>query len=136
MGVKVSVIGPLKPLGLKVLPPVTPEPLHVPVIPLCVVLSVMGASEAQRVVGETDKVGVTNGLTVMVNVCGVPLHVGELPDVGVTVMVAVIAEAVALVAVKEAMSPVPLAAKPIAVLLLLQLNVAPAEPLKLMAVTA
>lgn len=128
-------MGPLRPLGLKVLPPDTPEPLHVPVMPLCVVLSVMGASEAQRVVGETDKVGVTNGLTVIANVCGVPLHVGELPDVGVTVMVAVIAEAVALVAVKEAMSLVPLAAKPILGVLFVQLNVAPAEPLKLMAVT-
>lgn len=128
-------IAPLKPLGLKVLPPVTPEPLHVPVIPLCVVLSAIGESEAQKIVGETDNVGVTNGLTVMVNVCGVPLHVGELPAVGVTVMVAVIAEAVALAAVKEAMSPVPLAAKPILGVLFVQLKVAPAEPLKLMAVT-
>jgi len=64
----VSVIGPLNPLGLKVLPPVTPVPLHEPVIPLCVVLRFIGASMAQRVVGDTLNVGVTNGLTVMVNV--------------------------------------------------------------------
>ena len=43
-------------------------------------------------------------------------------------MVAVIAEAVALVAVKEAILPVPLAAKPMAVLLFDQLNVAPVVP--------
>ena len=50
------------------------------------------------------------GLTVIVNIWGVP----EQPSaVGVTVMVAVIAVVPALVAVKAAISPVPLAAKPI-----------------------
>ena len=46
--------------------------------------------------------------------------------VGVTVMVAVIGEPVTLVAVKEDMLPVPDAARPMAVLLLVHPNVAPA----------
>jgi len=55
--------------------------------------------------------------------------------VGVTVIVAVIGLAVALVAVKAAILPVPDAARPIAVLLLVQLNVVPATaPAKVMAV--
>ena len=45
--------------------------------------------------------------------------------VGVTVIVAVIGEVVALVAVNEGIFPVPLAGRPIAVLLLVQVNVVP-----------
>ncbi|MBV6484100.1 MAG: hypothetical protein KFKLKKLM_00584 [Flavobacteriales bacterium] len=45
--------------------------------------------------------------------------------VGVTVMFAVIGAVVVLVAVKEAISPVPFAAKPIVVLSLVQSKVAP-----------
>ena len=67
------------------------------------------------------------GFTVMVNVCGVPKHG---PNTGVTVIVAVMGSAVALVAVNEAIFPVPLAAKPMLVLLLVQLNVVPAVPVK------
>jgi hypothetical protein len=95
----------------------------------------MGASEAQSIVGDTFRVGVTNGLTVMVKVCGVPEQVGEKPSVGVTVIVAVIGVVPLLVALKVAILPVPLAAKPIAVLLFVQLKVAPAEPLKLITLT-
>ena len=40
-GLNVSVIAPVKPLGLKVLP-LTPVPLHVPVMPPCVVLFPFG----------------------------------------------------------------------------------------------
>ena len=62
------------------------------------------------------KVGV--GLTVIVNVIGVAEHE---PLVAVTVIVLVIGDAVAFVAVKAAILPVPLAPKPIAVFELDQL---------------
>ena len=50
------------------------------------------------------------GFTVIVNVTGVPEQVALF---GVTVIVAVIGDAVTFVGVKEAMFPVPVAAKPI-----------------------
>lgn len=128
VGVNVRVIAPLKPDGLKLLP-VTPEPLHAPVIPLCVVLSVMGVALAHKA-DKGDSVTGLLALTVIVNVWAVPVQVGEEPTVGVTVMVALIGVVPALVAVKEAILPEPLAAKPIAVLLLDQLNEAPADPVK------
>jgi hypothetical protein len=62
------------------------------------------------------------GLTVMVNVVGVPAHPFA---VGVTVMVAVIGEVAALTVVNEGTLPEPLAASPIAVLLFVQVNVVP-----------
>jgi hypothetical protein len=49
-----------------------------------------------------------------------------VPSVGVTVIVEVIGDAVALVAVNPGVPPVPLAARPIAVLEFVQLKVAPA----------
>ena len=71
-------------------------------------------------------------MTVIVKVTGVPV---QPLAVGVTVIVAVIGDEVALVAVNEAMLPAPLAAKPIAGLLLVQLNVVPATaPVKVIAV--
>ena len=59
------------------------------------------------------------GFTVMVKLTGAPVQ----PDAedGVTVMVAVIGATVALVAIKLGIFPVPLAPRPIAVLLLVQL---------------
>ena len=69
-------------------------------------------------------IGVTEGvgLTVMVKLLLVPVQVTP-PDVntGVTVIVATTGALVALVAVKLAMLPVPLAARPIVVLLFVQL---------------
>ena len=62
------------------------------------------------------------GLTVIVNVEGVPVHPFAA---GVTVMVEVIGEVVAFVAVNEGTLPEPLAARPIAVLLFVQVNVVP-----------
>ena len=57
---------------------------------------------------------VTSGLTVMVKVRGVPGQLVEpLTKLGVTVMVATMGAAVVLVAWKVAMSPVPVAARPI-----------------------
>ena len=58
------------------------------------------------------------GFTVMVNVMGVP---GQPADVGVTVMVLVTGVLPAFVAVKAPMFPLPEAAKPMEVLLLVQL---------------
>ena len=63
------------------------------------------------------------GLTVMVNVVDEPVQLFAL---GVTVMVATCAVVPLLVAVNEAISPVPLAARPMLVLLLVQLYVLPA----------
>ena len=63
-------------------------------------------------------VAVGVGLTVMVKVDGTP---GQPVDVGVTVIVPVIAVFPVLVAVNEAISPVPLAAKPMAALVFIQL---------------
>ena len=61
------------------------------------------------------------GFTVIVKVCGIPLQ--ETPFnvfTGVTEIVALIAVVPVLVAVNAAMLPVPLAARPMAVLLLVQ----------------
>ena len=76
------------------------------------------------------------GLTVIVNVVAVPVQVTP-PFVkdGVTVMVAVTADAVAFVAVKEPILPVPMAASPIEVVLFVQLYTVPVTaPVKLIAV--
>ena len=74
-----------------------------------------------QIVGElTVTTGI--GLTVIVNVEGVP---GQAPKVGVIVIVEVIGPAVALVAVKAGKLVVPLAAKPIAAFEFVQVNVAP-----------
>ena len=62
------------------------------------------------------------GLTVIVKVLGVPVQVPPpLVNDGVTVMVATTGAAVALVAVKLAILPEPLAANPIDVVLFVQL---------------
>ena len=58
----------------------------------------------------------------IVNVDSVPVQPFA---VGVTLIVAVIGEAVALVAVNEGILPEPLAARPIDVLLFVQVNVVP-----------
>ena len=62
------------------------------------------------------------GFTVTLNVDGVPVHPFA---VGVTVIVAVIGEVVAFVAVNEGILPVPLAERPIAVLLFVHVNDVP-----------
>jgi hypothetical protein len=62
------------------------------------------------------------GLTVMVNVVGVPVH--PFAD-GVTVIVAVIGEFVAFAAVNEGMLPAPLAARPIELLLFVHVKDVP-----------
>ena len=67
---------------------------------------------------------VPDGFTVMLNVLDVPLQLkvsDMFVNTGVTVIVAVIGDAVVLVAVNAAILPVPLPARPIAVLSLNQL---------------
>jgi len=67
------------------------------------------------------------GLTVIVKDCAMP----EQPLVGVTVIVAVMGEAVELVVVKLGIEPIPLALNPIAVLLFDHENIVPVtEPVK------
>ena len=61
------------------------------------------------------------GFTVMVNVIGVPGQVTPLLKFGVTVIVATCGTLVALMAVKLAILPAPAAARPILVLLFVQL---------------
>ena len=72
--------------------------------------------------------GFTTGLgfTVMVNVIGVPV---QPPALGVTVMVATNGPLVVFVVTNGRISPVPDAARPIAVLSFVQLNVEPGVPL-------
>ena len=72
--------------------------------------------------------GLTTGIgfTVIVNVIGVPV---QPPAPGVTVIVATIGPLVALVVTNGCISPVPDAARPMAVLLFVQLYVEPGVPL-------
>ena len=64
----------------------------------------------------------------MVNICGVP---GQPAADGVTVIVAVTGALVKLIAVNDAISPLPLAARPMEGLLLVQLKEVPlTEPVK------
>ena len=69
------------------------------------------------------------GLTVIVNDCGVPVQPFA---VGVTVIVAVMGDELELLAANAAISPEPLAAKPMPGVLFVQLYVVPAtaEPVK------
>ena len=80
----------------------------------------------------------TSGLTVIVKVLSEPVQVTEaLVKAGVTVIVAVIAAVVVLVAVNTGILPVPLATSPIVVLLFVQVYVVPVTVLaKLIAVVA
>ena len=64
---------------------------------------------------------VPEGFTVIVKVCDVPIH--ETPPLmnnGVTTIVDITGEVPVLMAMNEVMSPVPLAARPMLVVLLVQ----------------
>ena len=77
------------------------------------------------------------GLTVIVKVRGVPaVLIPPLVNVGVTVIVAVIGAVVVLLAVKAAIFPAPLAARPIAALLLVQAYVVVPPVFAVLKVTA
>ena len=108
--------------------PLVPKPtliddVHEKVVPLTGPLKLIAVPEAplQCILLEM-LLTVAVGLTVAVNVVGVPAHPFA---VGVTVIVAVIGKVVALVAVNAGMLPEPLAASPILVLLLVHVNVVP-----------
>ena len=95
---------------------------HLTTEPVCPLRVRSAGAVPAQIVGtaDTDPPTVV-GLTVMVKFCGVPLQ--ETPFnvfTGVTVMVALMAVVPVFVAVNAAMLPVPLAARPMAVLLLVQ----------------
>lgn len=81
VGVKVSTILPLKPDGLKVFPD-TPEPLHVPAIPLWVVLSATDEAVLHKVAG--GALFITTA-TAAVTVIEVVLGKAHCPALGVKV---------------------------------------------------
>ena len=121
------------PLIVNVVPakvPVTPAgnaPVNVaPVAPPPIVYTIGVMAVPEHTVGvalpEVNTI-VDKGFTVIVYVFGVPVH-GAI--VGVTVIVAVIGAPVKFVAVNEAISPTPDAARPIAGLLFVHAYVAPA----------
>ena len=83
-------------------------------------------STPAQTVSLTGGVITGSGLMIIVYVTGLP---GQPFKVGVTVMVPAIAALVVLVAVKAGMLPVPVAARPMAGLLLVQVKVAPAGTL-------
>ena len=97
-------------------------------MPLKVTAAVLALAHTVWLAGS---VTVGNGLMVIVKLCGVPEHPF---NTGVIVMLAVIGETPAFVAVKAGILPVPLAANPIATLSLLQLKVALPVPLIVMGV--
>ena len=108
--------------------PLVPKPtliddVHEKVVPLTGPLKLIAVPEAplQCILLEM-LLTVAVGLTVAVNVVGVPAHPFA---VGVTVIVAVIGKVVALVAVNAGIFPEPLAESPILVLLLVHVNVVP-----------
>jgi hypothetical protein len=105
--------------------PLAPNPIvvllfvHVYTVPATGPLIVTAAVDAPAhtvwlAIAFTDGVG----FTVIVKLTGVP---PQPVDDGVTVMVAVMGDVVLLVAVNDAILPVPLAANPMAVLLFVQL---------------
>jgi len=94
--------------------------LHVTVVPLTVPVKFITLVAAPLHIvwlAGTAIFGV--GFTVIVKLCAVP---GQLFAKGVMVIVAVTGALVTLIAVKDGISPVPLAAKPIEALSFVQLN--------------
>lgn len=98
----------------------------------------VAAPPSQSVTDDGWPVITVVGFTVMVKVTGVPVQVvPPLVKLGVTVIVAVTGAVPVLVAVNEAILPVPLAARPIEVVLFVQLYTVPGtKPVKLTAVVA
>ena len=103
------------------MPPVIVPIVHVNVLATLAVKAMLVPVPLQ-IVFVAAVVTAGEGFTVTVNVAGVPVH--PFAD-GVTVMVAVIGEVVALLAANEGILPDPPAARPMAVLLFVQVNVVP-----------
>ena len=108
--------------------PLVPKPtlmdeVHEKLVPLTGPLKLIAVPEAplQCILLEI-LLTVAVGLTVIVNVDGVPVHPFAA---GVIPMVAVIGELNAFVVVKEGISPEPFAARPILVLLFVHVNIVP-----------
>ena len=118
-------------VGTKFMPDV-PIPLQLP--PTGVPLSGTKVSLIQMRAGKVPALTTGSGLTVMVKVIGVPVQVvPPLTKLGVTVIVATTGALVVLSAVNE-MLPVPEAAKPMLVVVLVQLYTVPVvAPLKVTA---
>ena len=79
-------------------------------LPVNVMVVIADAEQMVCVAGVATAFGV--GLTVIVKVFAVPVEPAQLVT-GVTIIVAVIGDVVALIAVKLSILPVPLAARPI-----------------------
>ena len=103
------------------MPPVIVPIVHVNVLATLAVRAMLVPVPLQ-IVFVAAVVTVGAGFTVTMNVAGVPVH--PFAD-GVTVSVAVIGEVVALLAANEGISPEPLAARPMSVLLFIHVRVVP-----------
>ena len=101
------------------------EPVGPPVVGLVKLITAVGEPLHNTWLATGFTIGI--GFTVIVKVIGVPVQPAAL---GVTVMVATIGPMVVLVVTNGSISPVPLAARPMPVLLLVQLYVEPGVPLK------
>jgi hypothetical protein len=89
--------------------------VHANVVPPVVLeLTIVVIAAPEQIVCDAGVATATGvGLTVIVNVIGVPVHVGMLLNIGVTVIVAVTGALPVFVAVNAPILPVPLAARPI-----------------------
>ena len=105
--------------------PDTPLPLHTP--PTGVAVSTTSVSVRHTRSGAFVTMMFAPGVTVIVNVSGVPTHVTPPnTELGVTVIVAVRGNCVALIAVNDAILPTPLAFNPIVGSLFVHVNEVPA----------
>lgn len=110
-----------------------PLPLQVPPAGVATRVTIVSVKHTRG--GALVNVIFAAGFTVMLKLCDVPVQLTpSLVNVGVTVIVPVIGVVNGLAAVKLAIFPVPLAGKPIAGLLLIQLYTVPATaPVKVTA---
>ena len=115
----INAVEPL-PIGFEI--PGTTALVHANVAPTVELVAVYATASLLQTVFVAALVITAFGFTVIVNVCAEPEHDTLLfENEGVTVIVAVTGAVVALEAVKEAILPVPLAARPIEVVLFVQL---------------
>jgi hypothetical protein len=112
------------PAAAKPIPGVSLVQVYEVVPPVFVVAKLIAANELPlHIVLWDTVVTLAAGFTVIVKVIGVPLQLLEFEKIGVTVIVALTGAFPVLVAINEGMSPVPLAANPMEVAVLVQLKV-------------